>query len=182
MGLIAYTFPSHRFSNNRESNFLSICDHFCGQRDTGEFAESCSCQSDSINLACDHLLLAHPLQTACPPYDPLLWTDYELSYPVQMVPPKTCYPTFCLHPLLAKRPHLPSPPTNEIRGRDVDPEVLERLCAQVAIEGSLHARIGVVPFRVGLDLGDREAHDLPKLLADLILGHLILAGELENLR
>lgn len=45
----------------------------------------------------------------------------------------------------------------------------------------LHARIWVVPLRIGLDILNAESHDVTKELADLILGELVLTRELQHL-
>jgi len=77
--------------------------------------------------------------------------------------------------------HLASPPSLEIVGRNVNPQVFECLGAQVTIVRPLYAGIRVIPHAIGLNSRRREAHDLPKYLAYLVLGELVLTRELEDL-
>lgn len=52
----------------------------------------------------------------------------------------------------------------------------------MAIVRPLHRSIRVVSLGAGLDGRDRQAHDLGKGLADLVLCELVFGGELEDLR
>lgn len=84
--------------------------------------------------------------------------------------------------LLAKRAHLSPPPVREVHRRDIDPQILEGLGAEMAIIWSLHTCIGIIAFSVRRDARRRHAHDLSEALANLILSHLVLTGELQDPR
>lgn len=52
----------------------------------------------------------------------------------------------------------------------------------MTIVGPLNRRIRVVSLGIRLDRRDRQAHNLGKGLADLVLRKLVFGGELEDLR
>lgn len=141
----------------------------------------------SLGLSTRSLLETGKVQTRCPPL--LEWRPKSTT---AMTATATAFSRSgaraCLRrvkkkkkvPLLSEGPHLPPPPAGEVLGRDVDAEVFQRLGAQMAVVRPLHGRTRIVALRVGLDAVDAQAHDVAKELADLVLGELVLARELQD--
>lgn len=50
----------------------------------------------------------------------------------------------------------------------------------MAIIWPLHAGVWIVALGVGLNVGNGQAHDVSKVLADLVLCHFVFARELER--
>lgn len=82
--------------------------------------------------------------------------------------------------LLSKGTYLSPPPCGKVACRHVNAQVLQSLCAQVAVVRPLRRGAGVVALRVGLDARYRQSHYLAKVLADVVLCHDILARELQD--
>lgn len=78
-------------------------------------------------------------------------------------------------PLLAKRANLAPPPALEVARRNIDPQVPQRLCAQVTVVWALDTGIWIIPLSVGLDTLRRQAHNFSEQLDDLVLCHAIFA-------
>lgn len=65
-------------------------------------------------------------------------------------------------------PHLTPPPAREIHGSNIDAQILQCLCREVAIIRSLNTGVRVIPLRVRYHAIQRQAHNLRKELAHLI--------------
>lgn len=83
---------------------------------------------------------------------------------------------------MPKGPNLPPPPTHKILCRDIDAKVFQSLRAEMTIIRPLHTSIRIVPFGICLDVINAQPHNLTKDLANLVLGVLVLARELQDLR
>lgn len=84
------------------------------------------------------------------------------------------------HSLLPIRPLLQPPPCLEILRSNIDPQLFQRLGAQVAVIRPLCLGVRIIALRVGLHPIERQPHDLREELADLVLGVAVFGGELQD--
>ena len=84
--------------------------------------------------------------------------------------------------LFPESPNPPPPPGSKVHRGHADPQVTEGSSTEVAVIRALHTGIRIISPGIRLNSIYREPHDLPKYLADFILGKLFITGELKNAR